>query len=231
MSKKGIKNYHYFTKTEKKYFDLPIKLSADFSLYFSGKDFPEELKKNTRHSVFDQNKFDSIEELDRKVGEIIEEFEAQFLDDLKEKVILYAISKGSYRCPSIGLTYTVCIKITTHKAKAKKYRSEGHSSGENIHYYHERQSDPEPGVPRSINYDSVRTSEYFDNEYFDMPWTSEREAFFILITKNIAELSNRLEEGIGTRVETLIKRIETGGLQLLENTKEDIERSKIEERS
>lgn len=203
MKKTGLKkHYTYMRKDSLGSFDLEIKLSTAFKLFFSEDGIPEELRKSYTGILQTRNYFDSFEELNTRVHEIIASFEETFVEETKKKVILYSIVYDEKRRGhSIGFNYVVAQRIDT-----------GNRSGKtDTRYYTER---VRRGLSRNeITTDDLNTYEAFghDDKFSEMNWSKEREAWFEQMAESVKHLGQRLLEGFGEKPEILAKKIDLGG--------------------
>lgn len=191
------------------YFDLVIKLSTAFKLFFSENDIPEELRLSFTGLLQARNYFDSFEELNTRILEIIASFEATFVEETKKKVILYCIELDESHGHQIYFHYIVAQRIDT-----------GSRSGKiETRYYTER---VRRGISRSeISMDDLNTWNAFKeaDKFSEMLWSKEREMWFEQMADNIKTLGHRLLEGFGEKPEVLAKKIDLGGSGFLLNEK------------
>lgn len=207
---KQLKKYTYTTPTKVKTFELPIKLSTDFELYFASADLPEELRQHATDVILKRHKFASFDTLNETVLKIIADFETQFVEETRRKVILYHID---YRRPSqrdeqqIYFHFRVVQRI---------------ESGKQTRYYEERTA---RGRSLGTTLDEFNTSELMNGDHREEPsemlWTAERELWFTEMQKSLHRLGQQLVEGFGTKPEVLARKIDQDGfLQLISNRSE-----------
>ena len=201
---KRVKRYTYNSNKTFNEFEIEIKLSSDFKIYFSGNDIPKELQESYNGFIQNQNKFDSFEELNTKILQIIEDFESKFIEETKKKVILYSIDydeKGGQQ--RIVFNYVVVQKIET---KTKK-------GNVNTKYYEERLVRGQS--LNQIILEDCNTYGKFEDKFNEMIWSKQRELWFARMSESVKDLGNRLLEGFGERAEILAKKIDQGSINLL----------------
>lgn len=204
---KQIKQYTYSTRKELKTFDIEIKLSSDFKLYFRGEDIPKELHESAKEVfIAKQNKFDSFEELNTKVLTVISDYESQFVEETKQKVILYKIDfTDNHGGQSIEFDFKVVQRIDTVGVSDR-----GTQSRQSRHY-EERLHIGRYGDPLK-----QKTLDEIDSDgYNEMIWTAEREFWFTTMSDSVRQLGNRLKEGFGKKAEILAQKIDKGMLSQL----------------
>jgi len=193
--------FHYSNETETKEFEITVKLSVECQLYFSQKDIPEELLVFRGISEKDRKYFDDYSELKASVSEIIDDYEASFIEESIEKIIVYFVySNEPYHCKSceLSLGFQVLEKVTigneSHYQERKKYR--GGIIVEKIH------------SPFS-SYD-LR-----DQHIKEMIWTEQRENWFKSIVVNMKKLTANVNQGLNRRSTLLAKQIDNNVVNLL----------------
>lgn len=195
---KLLKKFRYTNDKETREFELPIKVSTEFKFFFTAADVPEEL-----HSFADyigkRRYFDSFSELERYIDEMIEKYEASFIHETREKVIVYAfITEEVYRCDAgerLTLAYSVVWKYSTGAGKETRYLKEQFTRGETRF----EQEDP-------LN--NISEQRHRDNKIQEMPWTAEREAWFEALVSQLGKLKEQIKKGIGGNAPVLARKID-----------------------
>jgi sugar-specific transcriptional regulator TrmB len=200
-------------------FDLEIKLSTSFDLFFSDEDIPEELRAAYQGILQKRNYFHSFEELNDRVREIIANFEETFVEETKKKAILYSINYDDRRGHQIYFNYLVVQRIDTGSRGGKI----------ETRYYTERAC---RGMTKSsIVLDDVNTFQAFrEGEFSEMLWSKEREIWFEQMALSVQNLGKRLLDGFGAKPEVLARKIDLGGISfLLEGKTASLLQEKTEE--
>lgn len=206
---KQTKKYSYSSAEGFKTFELPIKLSTDFCLFFSATDLPEELVRFSTEVITKRCKFSSFDDLNEKILKVIADFEAQFVEETKKKVILYHIEyvRASARDDQrIYFNFQVAHRIDT---------------GKETRYYQERLirgRSPRTELEELNTYQIVGDHR---SEPSEMLWTAERELWFTEMQSSLHKLGQQLIEGFGTKPEILARKIDQGGLKQLIASKEE----------
>lgn len=205
--KKPTRTYSYSSKEETKTFALPIGLSTHFEFFFNGFDIPVELAESYHSGYIQkQNKFPDIDCLDRKIEEIISDFEAKFVEETKQKVILYSMEYDDRRMDHcLNFAYAVAIKIdVTEKGQvSSRYFTENLRRG-NWENFSEK-------LLNVLNTSSI----FHHTDFNEMLWTPEREIWFESMAKGIDALAKQIRTGLGTKAEVLARKIDQGGLNNL----------------
>lgn len=207
---KHSKKYTYIKKKGMGEFEVEIKLSSDFKLFFTSDQIPEELLKSYSGHIPKRVYGDWFQDLNKKILDIITEYEATFVEEAKSKVILYGVKYNDNIGHKIYFNYIVAqrLDITSSKKKETKYFEERSPIGN--------------GSFRQKVLDEISPGREFDDiDYAEMPWTAEREAWFEAMATKIRDLAHQLEEGFGESSEVLAKKIDHGGSQFLLGYKEE----------
>jgi hypothetical protein len=196
------RKFMYSTPKAAKFFELEIKVSHDFKFYFTAEHLPAELREDFQGVLMKREYFDSFYELEQKVTEVIGEFEARFVEETKQKVIMYEISYDeNHKGHNITFQFEVLQRVEIGKKKGKE-----------THYYKERRRDHGFG-PAHKTLDEFNTAQF--DEANEMAWTAEREAWFIKMAESVKTLGNQLLQGFGKHAEILARKIDQGTMNQL----------------
>lgn len=201
MSTKQVAHYSYMTKKAVVKFELEIKLSTDFRLFFDGEQIPEELKEHYQGVIMKRNYFYSFEELNQKILDVIAAFETSFVEETKKKVILYQIHHDERKGQNLSLKYAVVQRIDVTKGSKDK----------STNYYEERMIRKGGLGPNEITLDRFDEWQFFvgrEGDYLEMPWSKERELWFQLMTEQLRNLALKLKDGFGKHAEILAQKID-----------------------
>lgn len=196
MSQK--KQFNFMSKQGRETFDLRIKLSADCQIFFSHKDLPPELFIHESMKDDGRSYFDDYDELRKSIVKITEDYKNSFLEEAREKVIVYfAESELKNHCDKLSIGYRVLTKVTL---------------GDDVHM----EEMATRSQRRKIEYDCHDFfGEWVDHECIrEMPWTQEREDWFERVTKSMKTLSKEISSGILKKPDVLAEGIDNGSAQL-----------------
>lgn len=194
MSRSNPKaKFGFSTKDKYVEFELTIKVSTEFRFFFLVEELPDQIREKAYGK---RMYFDTFTELQSKVEDFIAEFEVSIIEESKVKVIIYAIETGDrHHGRQIDFRWRVAQKVTTSGKKATNdtYFEEVHRSGRHT----------------GTDMREIQSSD-FSNDFLEMPWSAEREAWFKAMEDSIASLSHRLDSGFGKTPEILARRIDQG---------------------
>ena len=209
MSKILTAKFGFSTKDRYKEFDLSIKVSpADFRFYYNPEELPVEIKALEECPKNRQMYFESFNELSGSIKELCDIVELAFIEESKEKVILYSVNIESNFGDIIDFRFLILQKIVLRKVRKGKVE-------EDVNYYKERNRAHSDGYAYQNSMDQLNTYSYFDDDFKEMVWTKERELWFDEMSSAIKVLSRNIKNGIGKNPEILARRIDQGAKLLL----------------
>ncbi len=173
---KHFKKYQYSSDKETKTFEIEIKLSTDFQLYFATSSLPEELKayiSGLRERIYG----DSYSEINEVIRGLINDYENSFVEETREKIIAYFYdvdNRNTYENIDMNFGYRVCYR----------YKSGNNTSHQEV----------ERG--RYIEINSLFSCRD-RSDHKEMLWSPEREAWFKEMLKAMSSLSDKIKEGLG----------------------------------
>lgn len=189
MSRKKLtKKFSYSTDKATYSFDLPIGLSVDFKIFFSMDDIPECLRKHI--TGYRRVYFDDFYSLERTIDAGIEAYEATFVEETKERVIVYFYYHGESRgrCDLshfLDLGYKVVWEFR---------------SGNDIKYLNERGDE--------LHKSDLVGHEWREVKIQTLAWTQEREDWFKGVIGQVESLARVIKKGIGSAPGVLARKIE-----------------------
>jgi len=207
---KQTKKYAYQSGKKWKDFEIEIRLSTDFKLYFQGKDIPPELCDPS--DLVRPKKYEDFRQLNDDIMEMISRHEEKSIEETKERVIIYDLTVNDEDgLAGLAIKFDVLQKITTSR-KGKKESS----------YFVERSlRGSRTGKAGQMVLDDFNVYQKYASgngrhERFDeMPWTATRERWFQDMADSIIKLSERIKDGIGRKPELLSQRIDSGAMEIL----------------
>ena len=214
---KQLKTYSYVNKAGLTSFKIDVKLSAEFKIYITTEQIPEEIREKVGF-VPKRLSGDSMDEIDSKIAEYINKFEESFVEEEKSKVIIYKLSyseASSYNDDRYGhraLTGPV-LAFAFRVLWRVEFRNPNKEP--EIKYYYE-------AVDRGRGRISNKRMEEVDvpDNSKEMAWSPEREEWFDSMEKQIKRLANQLKVGFSPVGDLLAKRIDASSNFLLEGKTE-----------
>lgn len=220
MSRSQQKTYTYVNQTGLASFTLDVKLNAEFKIFITTEQIPEEIREKCEF-LPKRMAVDSMDEIDSKIGECINQFEQSFVTENKTKVIVYTMnysestsyntdryggySRNGLNGPLLHFAYQVLWRVEFRKP----------SKEPEVKYYYE-------SVHKSRGDLSTRNMEEIDipTNAKEMAHTPEREEWFDSMEKQIKRLANQLKVGFSPVGDLLAKRIDSSANFLLEGRKD-----------
>lgn len=193
--------FSYSNDKETKSITVTVKLSTELRLFFSHKDLPEEILTFCEINPESRSYFEDSVQLKSHIENLIDQYEASFIQASKAKVICYFASfTDAYHSHDLGLEigFRVLDKV---RLGEDEYFEEIDS-----HNYKRRIDNP---------------FRNFDGKFHEMPWTQEREEWFCGIMKAMTSLSEDVQKGLSKIPELLAKRIDNGSALVLNPSKKD----------
>lgn len=202
---KLTKSYSYTNDRETRTFTVRVGVSVDFKFYFARDQIPTEILERTEATLAKRTYGDSWYELDGMITDMIENYEAAFVEELREKVILYKYDRDEVHGVDGGTSMAIGYRVVW------KY-----TAGDEVRYLEERRRGTSMGLD-SIH-DPLRN---LDGKLQEMPWTAEREAWFRGITARVEELARQIRSGIGSTPTVLARKIDQNGALMLPGRGDD----------
>lgn len=202
--------FGFSTKEKFIEFEIDVKLSKEFQFYYTVSELPSQLLALPSVPSSKRVYADSFHEIQKSVRDLCEEFEVSLVEETKSKVILYCIEHNNDKGELIDFRYKVVQKVEL-KRQSKK------GTDVETRYYSE---DHETGYSIGVRMTAISTHVYFDDDFKEMNWSREREAWFIEMNRAISKLAERLEINFGGKPEILARKIDQG-VKLLMGAKDE----------
>lgn len=194
--------FSFSTKEILKTFELDIKISSTFQFFYTTEDLPTELLNLPNSPHGPRQYFDSFHSLESSINDLVAEFEVSLVEETKTKVILYAIDTESHRGQKIDFRFIVAQRVEIGRKRGDasvRYFQETKRSGHHI----------------GNDLSELNTHSHFEEDFLEMAWTAEREAWFKSMENSIEKLAQRLTLGFGKAPEILARKIDPGAQFLL----------------
>lgn len=185
---KLVRKYRYTTDIETFEFIVTFRVSTEFKFYFSTADIPEPIREHlSPRRLYAETFF----ELDSKITDLIEKYEASFVHETRVKIIAYFFDSDHVRHADGGHELRMGYRVLWE-----------FQSGDEKKYLEERRR----GVfdPVSEPFNDLRRG----TKTQQMEWTAEREVWFQNVSKQIEVLSRQIKQGFGSTPTVLARKID-----------------------